>query len=50
LIPAFLLVAVAIWYPVTRTLYQKSFTDWNGATSKWIGWQNYERIASNSDL
>src|SRR5215207_9491584 len=49
LIPAFLLVAVVIWYPVTRTLYQ-SFTDWNGATSKWIGWQNYERIASNGEL
>jgi len=49
LIPAFILVAVVIWYPVTRTLYQ-SFTDWNGATSKWIGWQNYERIASNGEL
>jgi multiple sugar transport system permease protein len=49
LIPAFLLVAVVIWYPVTRTVYQ-SFTDWNGATSKWIGWQNYDRIASNGEL
>jgi multiple sugar transport system permease protein len=49
LIPAFLLVAVVIWYPVTRTVYQ-SFTDWNGATSTWIGWQNYDRIVSNGEL
>jgi multiple sugar transport system permease protein len=49
LIPAFLLVAVVIWYPVTRTVYQ-SFTDWNGAVSKWIGWQNYQRIVSNGEL
>jgi len=49
LIPAFLLVAVIIWYPVTRTLYQ-SFTDWNGAKSTWIGWENYQRIFTNGDL
>jgi multiple sugar transport system permease protein len=49
LIPAFLLVAVVVWYPVARTVYQ-SFTDWNGAASKWIGWQNYDRIVSNGEL
>jgi multiple sugar transport system permease protein len=49
LLPAFLLVAVVIWYPVSRTLYQ-SFTDWNGATSTWIGWRNYERIVANGEL
>jgi multiple sugar transport system permease protein len=49
LIPAFLLVAVVVWYPVARTVYQ-SFTDWNGAASKWIGWQNYDRIISNGEL
>jgi ABC-type sugar transport system permease subunit len=38
-----------IWYPVTRTFYQ-SFTDWNGATSKWIGWQNYHHIVTNGEL
>jgi multiple sugar transport system permease protein len=49
LIPAFLLVALVIWYPVSRTLYQ-SFTKWNGATSTWIGWDNYERIVANGEL
>ena len=42
-------MAVVIWYPVTRTVYQ-SFTDWNGATSTWIGWENYDRIVSNGEL
>jgi multiple sugar transport system permease protein len=49
LLPAFLLVAVVIWYPVTQTLY-RSFTDWNGATSTWVGWRNYERIVTNGEL
>ncbi|MCA9862287.1 MAG: sugar ABC transporter permease [Thermomicrobiales bacterium] len=49
LLPAFLLVAVVIWYPVTQTIYH-SFTDWNGAVSTWIGWENYERIVSNGEL
>lgn len=49
LIPAFLLVAAIIWYPVTRTFYQ-SFTDWNGAKSTWIGWENYQRIFTNGEL
>jgi ABC-type sugar transport system permease subunit len=49
LLPAFLLVAVVIWYPVTQTIYH-SFTDWNGAVSEWIGWENYQRIVSNGEL
>jgi multiple sugar transport system permease protein len=49
LLPAFLLVAVVIWYPVTQTIYH-SFTDWNGAVSTWIGWENYQRIVSNGEL
>ena len=49
LIPAFLLVATVIWYPVTQTLYH-SFTDWNGARSTWVGWTNYERIIANGEL
>jgi len=49
LIPAFILVAAIIWYPVTRTFYQ-SFTDWNGAKSTWIGWENYQRIFTNGEL
>ena len=49
LLPAFLLVAVVIWYPVTQTIYH-SFTEWNGAVSTWIGWENYQRIVSNGEL
>jgi ABC-type sugar transport system permease subunit len=49
LLPAFLLVAAIIWYPVTRTAYH-SFTEWNGAVSTWVGWENYQRIVSNGDL
>lgn len=49
LLPAFLLVAAVIWFPVARTVYQ-SFTDWNGATSTWIGWENYQRIVANGEL
>lgn len=49
LVPAFLLVAAVIWYPVSRTVYQ-SFTEWNGATSTWIGWENYTRIFANGEL
>jgi len=49
LIPAFLLVAAIIWYPVTQTVY-RSFTDWNGAISNWIGWENYQRIFANGEL
>jgi multiple sugar transport system permease protein len=49
LIPAFLLVAVVIWYPVTQTLYH-GFTKWNGAKSTWIGWENYQHIVSNGEL
>jgi ABC-type sugar transport system permease subunit len=49
LIPAFLLVAAIIWYPVTQTV-SRSFTDWNGATADWIGWENYQRIFANGEL
>ncbi len=49
LIPAFLLVAAIVWYPVTQTVY-RSFTDWNGAISNWIGWENYQRIFANGEL
>jgi ABC-type sugar transport system permease subunit len=49
LVPAFLLVAAIIWYPVAHTLYY-SFTDWNGAAARWIGPQNYQRIVANGEL
>lgn len=49
LIPAFLLVALVVWYPVTQSLYH-GFTKWNGATSTWIGWKNYERIFTSGEI
>src|SRR5262245_7551729 len=49
LIPAFLLVALVVWYPVSQSLYH-GFTKWNGATSTWIGWKNYERIFSSGEI
>jgi multiple sugar transport system permease protein len=49
LIPAFLLVAAIIWYPVTRTLYY-SFTKWSGAAAPWIGLENYRHIVTNGEL
>jgi multiple sugar transport system permease protein len=49
LIPAFLLVAAVIWYPVTRTVYY-SFTNWKGASALWIGLANYKRIVTNGEL
>jgi ABC-type sugar transport system permease subunit len=49
LVPAFLLVAAIIWYPVTRTLYY-SFTKWSGAAAPWIGLGNYRHIVSNGEL
>jgi len=48
-LPAFLLVAAVIWYPVSQTV-GKSFTDWNGANADWIGLRNYARIVSNGEL
>jgi ABC-type sugar transport system permease subunit len=49
LLPAFLLVAIIIWYPVTRTFYY-SFTEWSGAAAPWIGLENYQRIVTNGEL
>jgi ABC-type sugar transport system permease subunit len=49
LVPAFLLVAAIIWYPVTRTFYY-SFTEWSGAAAPWIGLENYQRIVTNGEL
>jgi multiple sugar transport system permease protein len=49
LVPAFLLVAAIIWYPVTQTVYH-SFTEWNGAVSTWVGWENYQHILANGEL
>jgi multiple sugar transport system permease protein len=48
-LPALLLVAAVIWYPVSQTAL-KSFTDWNGARAEWIGLENYRRILTDGDL
>jgi ABC-type sugar transport system permease subunit len=49
MVPAIVLVAVIIWYPVFRT-FQYSFTDWNGASSAWVGTENYADILVSSDF
>ena len=43
MLPALLLVGVVIWYPVAQT-FKYSFTDWNGASSTWVGIDNYADI------
>lgn len=48
-LPAFVLVGVVIWYPISRTIYY-SFTNWNGAAATWIGFANYSHIVSNGEL
>ena len=47
--PALILVAFVIWYPVAQT-FQYSFTDWNGASSAWVGLDNYSDILASSDF
>jgi ABC-type sugar transport system permease subunit len=43
MLPALLLVGAVIWYPVAQT-FRYSFTDWNGASSTWVGIDNYADI------
>ncbi len=47
--PAFLLVGIVIWYPVSQT-FRYSFTDWNGVRATWVGLDNYIQILSGSDF
>lgn len=49
LLPAFLLVAVLIWYPALQTAYY-AFTDWNGAHANWVGLENFQRLFRGDDL
>ncbi|WP_240420690.1 carbohydrate ABC transporter permease [Paenibacillus periandrae] len=49
LIPAFLAIAVFKGYPMLNTFYY-SFTNWDGVTSRFIGFNNYWAILSNGDL
>jgi multiple sugar transport system permease protein len=49
MVPALFLVGFVVWYPVART-FQYSFTDWNGASSTWVGIDNYADILTGSDF
>jgi ABC-type sugar transport system permease subunit len=49
MLPAVALVAFVIWYPVLQTL-KYSFTEWNGATSRWVGLANYSDILRDPDF
>jgi ABC-type sugar transport system permease subunit len=43
LAPAFLLVAVLMWYPLSLAVY-RSFTVWDGVSATWVGLANYVDI------
>lgn len=49
LIPAFLLMAVFMWYPLATAVYH-SFTQWDGLNTTWIGLQNYASIFTSGLL
>lgn len=49
MLPALALVGFVVWYPVFRT-FRYSFTDWNGASSTWVGVSNYVDILGASDF
>ncbi|CQR51653.1 carbohydrate ABC transporter permease [Paenibacillus riograndensis] len=49
LAPAFLALAVFIFYPMVNT-FLHSFTKWDGNTARWIGLSNYKFIFTNGEL
>lgn len=49
LLPALLLVAILVWYPLTTAIYH-SFTLWSGEDAVWVGLQNYITIFTSGDL
>lgn len=49
LAPAFLLMAILMWYPLTTAFYH-SFTQWDGLTTTWIGLHNYAAIFTSGQL
>jgi multiple sugar transport system permease protein len=49
LLPAFLLLAVLVGYPMLNTFYH-SLTAWDGLNSRFIGLQNFKTIFNNGDL
>ncbi|MCC6315124.1 MAG: sugar ABC transporter permease [Thermomicrobiales bacterium] len=40
---------MVIWYPVAKTFYY-GFTNWNGASAKWVGLKNYTKILSGPEF
>lgn len=49
LLPAVLLVALLVWYPLTTAIYH-SFTLWDGENATWVGLKNYITIFTSGDL
>ena len=50
LVPSLIMVAVFAYYPAASAVYH-SFFDWQGGESKqFIGWENFQRIASDGVL
>jgi ABC-type sugar transport system permease subunit len=49
ILPAFVLVAVLMWYPLAVAFYH-SFTNWDGLNSTWVGLGNYRAIVKTGDL
>jgi multiple sugar transport system permease protein len=49
LLPAFILMAVLMWYPLATAIYH-SFTRWDGLNTTWIGLQNYVDIFTSGQL
>jgi multiple sugar transport system permease protein len=48
-LPAFVLVGVVVWWPISRS-FRFSVTDWNGASAKWIGLDNFRNIIQRGEL
>ena len=49
ILPAFLLVGVVVWWPISRS-FRYSVTDWNGASANWIGLDNFRNIIQRGEL
>ena len=49
ILPAFVVVAIVVWIPIARS-FRYSVTDWNGATAKYVGLQNFRNIIQRGEL
>ncbi|MBO0867304.1 MAG: sugar ABC transporter permease [Micromonosporaceae bacterium] len=48
-LPALVLVAALMWYPLVTTVYH-GFTDWDGVVTKWVGLDNYRQLFGDGDI